>query len=360
MVAAAMSESPPVPASHAWTLGLAAMGVPAALFWDFSWESTVGVDLPFNPPHTALYVVVALAAAVAAKLLATGSRSPRSEGDLAATKIGPMVVLWGAAAFVVAAFFDRWWQGLYGLAAGNWHPPQLLKAVSLVAVGGGAWLCAQGRPGPAALAAGSLLAFASVALLPNLLANRQHGAVFYQLSCTIFPGILALAAVGARGAAVRAALAAFGLGLLAVWLLPLLPGSPQVAPVYQPRDTLLPPPFPLLLFVPALALDFVLRPGGGKWRSAALGGLLFFGLFYAVQWRFAVFLLSPAADGWLFAGGGRHWPFFLQIDETSRTSFWQQPGDELPGVVLLRCALLAILSTRLGLWLGSGREGGAA
>ncbi len=31
----------------------------------------------------------------------------------------------------------------------------------------------------------------------------------------------------------------------------------------------------------------------------------------------------------VFAGGGRHWPFFLKIDSMSRVIFWKTPQDEM-------------------------------
>jgi hypothetical protein len=91
-----------------------------------------------------------------------------------------------------------------------------------------------------------------------------------------------------------------------VWLLPLLPGEPLVAPIYHPRDHLLPPPFPLLLLLPALAVDALLRAFPGRsqspagWGAAAEAGLAFGIVFLVAQWSFAQFLLSSAADNRFF------------------------------------------------------------
>ena len=51
-----------------------------------------------------------------------------------------------------------------------------------------------------------------------------------------------------------------------VWLLPLFPAKPQVAPIYNPLDHLMPPPFPLLLIVPALVTS---HNGGAVVRGNA-------------------------------------------------------------------------------------------
>ena len=145
---------------------------------------------------------------------------------------------------------------------------------------------------------------------------------------------------------------------LAIWVLQLVPAKPLVAPIYNALDHLMPPPFPLLLAAPALAMDVLLRwfPGREQrfqdWRRAGECGLAFFAIFILVQWHFAQFLLTPAADNWFFAGGGRHWPFFLKIDPHLRTAFWKME-DEFTLARGLVAAGFAVLSTRAGLWLGA-------
>jgi hypothetical protein len=131
-----------------------------------------------------------------------------------------------------------------------------------------------------------------------------------------------------------------------------------VGPIYNPRNHLLPPPFPLLLVAPALALDLSLRrarervAGTRAWLLAAGCGLAFLAVFAAAQWWFAAFLLSPAADHWFFAGGGRHWPFFLRVDPSARTAFWHGPGDALTPARAALALGCAVLASRAGIWLG--------
>src|SRR5206468_10159410 len=103
-----------------------------------------------------------------------------------------------------------------------------------------------------------------------------------------------------------------------VWLLPLFPARPLTPPIHNPTTRFMPPPFPLLLVAPALLLDWALRSlslgaaqNGAPHRArvAAVAGFAFLAAFVPVQWFFSQFLLSPRADNWFFAGGGRHWPF---------------------------------------------------
>ncbi len=347
---------------------IAALAVPLTLLWDFSWESTIGVDRFFGPPHAANYLAVALAGAAALRMAVLATRGGVGGVSLGRMRapLGAWITLWGAFAFVAALLFDRWWQANYGLAAGIWHPPQIAKALAYFAVVIGAWIALLGQQRDtrgalgAVLAAGAVLAMISVVTTAQSFANRQHSAVFYELGCAAYPLVLVAQSVAGRLRAPASAAALAYMGLVAgmVWILPLVPASPQAGPVYNALDHLLPPPFPLLLVVPALALDALLRMfaarerRGAGWAAALEAGAAFFALFVATQWPFSAFLLSPASDHWFFAGGGRHWPFFLRIDPEARTTFWDfvSPGLDLTSAGIT--ALLAILSARAGLLLG--------
>jgi hypothetical protein len=351
-----MIEQPPAETPVArFARGLmlvAAAAVPLSLLWDYSWESTVGVDLVNAPPHVATYASVALAALAALALIpaATSSGAGVRLWKVRAP-LGAWVILWGALAFVAAFLFDLWWQAGYGLSAGIWHPPQIGKAVACFAIACGAWWCVPG------CGAGIPLAMVATVTLASNFANLQHGAGYHQIACGTYPFVLAAAAVAGNGRfpATRAALACMALHAAAVWILPLVPGSPQTGPIYNPRDTLLPPPFPPLLVFPALALDWLLRPRGEAprtgWRAACEAGVAFFVVFVAVQWPFASFLLSPRADNWFFAGGGRHWPVFMPMTPENRITFWPGTPFDLQNAAI--ALALACGSARLGLWLGA-------
>ena len=90
------------------------------------------------------------------------------------------------------------------------------------------------------------------------------------------------------------------------------------------------------------------------WPAAILGAL-FTAAFILVQWNFAAFLLSPASDGRFFAGGGRHWPFYVDIGE-ERRQFWDAQ-ERLTIWTAAGCVLPAAVSARLGLALGRFTQG---
>ena len=336
------------PSTHGPRLLLlcAALGVPASLLWDFAWESTVGIDIITAAPHMMTYAAVALAA-VAAVWMIVARNGGVALGKVRAP-VGAWLALWGTVAFVAAFFFDRWWQASYGLAAGIWHPPQMAKATAFFAIAFGAWWCAP-RWG-----AGAVIAMILVVCTAQNIANRQHDAFFYHLACGTYPVVLAAAALsgGGRFPATRAALLGMSVHLAAVWLLPLIPGVPETGPVYNPRTHLLPPPFPPLVVLPALAFDWLWH------KRPPIDALLvcqlvfaFFLTFVVIQWQFAKFLISPAADHWFFAGGGKQWPFFLRISDDMRNAFW--PGEQMGGKNAAIALGIAAVASSIGLALGT-------
>jgi len=87
-----------------------------------------------------------------------------------------------------------------------------------------------------------------------------------------------------------------------LWLLPLFHAEPKLGPVYRQVTHFIPWEFPLLIIVPAIAVDLMLQRTG-HWRPLLRGtasGLVFFATFLAVQWPFANFLMSPLARNRFF------------------------------------------------------------
>jgi hypothetical protein len=357
---------------------LAAVAVPLSFLFDFSWENTIGIDRTWAPPHVLTYAAVALTAAMAVLSMALRPREGGVRLWRLSAPLGAWIALWGSVASLAGILFGQWWQSAYGMAAGIWHPPQLLLTVGILSILAGTWIHGAewqksgGSSVPFLVAGGALAAMLSLvmgmftlATLPDMYANRQHSGPFYAVACSIFPVVfVALSVAGkSRFSATLAALVYTVLVASTVWLLPLVPAQPKVGPIYQPMTHLLPPPFPLLLIAPALGLDVLVRVLGGRkfgggWGNAVELGLAFFAIFVAVQWFFSGFLLSPAADNAFFAGGGQHWPFFLKIDEASKRTFWELKGEEFNNMAAVRCALLAMLSAHIGLWLGTRMKGG--
>ena len=145
------------------------------------------------------------------------------------------------------------------------------------------------------------------------------------------------------------------------WILPLFSAQPKLAPIFNPITHMVPPPFPLLLVFPAMALDIVLRRAGTDRRgwgrvALALGlGAAFLAVFAVVQWFFSSFLLTPAADNWFFAGN-RYWGYQSSPGKMARVFWHLTPGqsnyDPVHAGSMLKCWLIAAAGSWLGLLWG--------
>src|SRR4030095_8026801 len=108
--------------------------------------------------------------------------------------------------------------------------------------------------------------------------------------------------------------------------------------------------FPLLMIVPALALDLILQRSSA-WHPIVGGlvtGVVFLLTLIAVQWPFANFLMSPIARNWFF--GTAYMDF-----STPPTSYYGMyeffPHEPTP-IEFWRRMIIAALITCLMTWLG--------
>src|SRR6267378_3034459 len=222
-----------------WWAAFAATLIPAGLIWDFSWESSIGVDRFWSPPHLATHIGVWLSGLLAVRLIFTFTLSRARGGSTAGVSIGRLcgpsgawILLWGAVTLQAALLFDNWWQKAYGLSAGLWHPPQILKATGFFSLLFGAVvLCAGARsngalPGrmPTRLLiwhGGLLLTMCGVVLTMKNYPNWQHTASFYMISCAVYPAVLLAvgSALREQWGATCAALAYMAVVCVMVWLL---------------------------------------------------------------------------------------------------------------------------------------------
>lgn len=354
---------------------LAATSMVVGVIWDISWDGSVGKDSFWTTAHMALNFggLIAWIIAIRMTVHATRSGHPASvQVGLLRLPFGALCILWGGIAMLTYGTLDVWWSGAYGLMSGSWAAPQILVTAGIAAILIGTLLLtasrnnlttedtgeAQGAEGKKVWstlwAAGLLLTFAATATVEINLPNLQRTALFYSVSCAVYPLILTWLAGTAYGRwpATFTALVYTGLVCMLIWILPLLPATPLIGPVYQQIDHMLPPHFPLLLIVPALVIDLIFQHvRQNDWIKSVLCGLLFTLVFMGAQWYFAEFLLSSAADNGLFAEGGRYWPFYMQVGP-ERTMFWGLEQSPVHAGTIFGCMLLAMASSRIGLWLG--------
>jgi len=357
---------------------LAALFILIGIVWDISWHSAIGRDTFWTPAHISIHLGGTLGGLVCGWLVLSSTFGKRDGAAPAVVGIwgfrGPLgawVTIWGALAMLTSAPFDNWWHDAYGLDVKILSPPHSVLAAGMYfhVVGGlllvlslqnrtaelartqGRWLFA--------FAAGILVCLAAIMVTEEALPNRQHGATFYKIACGVFPFFLVSLGRASRLPWATTIIAGLYVTViaLAVWVLPLFPAQPKLAPIYNPITRMVPPAFPLLLVLPALAMDLGFRwiGRGQGWKRdlllAPLLGLAFAIVFVPVQWWFSTYLISPAAQNRVFAGSG----FFTFADGPNEGwhRFWDDRSDPLNTPALVWIGIAAVLASSAGLVVGN-------
>ncbi len=361
-----------------WYIWACVAAVTSASFggvWDISWHESIGRDTFWTAPHLFIHFGGILAGAASAWLIFhttfAGTPSERAGAVRIWGFYGPLgafLCCWGGVAMVTSAPFDNWWHAAYGLDVKILSPPHVVLIFGLMAIRVGAVVLILGEmhraEGVLRRKLEWLLLYTFTYLLGMAIAVFQectftdymHSALFYLVLSLLSP--MFLVAVGEvcefRWASTAIAGMFTTLNLLFLWILPLFPATPKLGPVFFHVTHFIPPPFPLLIVVPALAIDLLrpkLRQQRLFLRSAACGAA-FLATFVAVQWPFANFLQSPAARNWVF--GTQYFPFFVPLDDNwVRYQFTQVEQTAMEFWLKMALTLaIAMVSARAGLSLG--------
>src|SRR6266516_884748 len=333
-----------------WAAVVAATSAKVGILWDISWHRSIGRDTFWTPAHMAIYLGGVLAGLSCGwvVLKTTLWRTP-DERAAAVTyggfrgPLGAWGCIWGAFAMITSAPFDNWWHNAYGLDVKVLSPPHVILALGIWAVQLGALfmvLSLQNRTPerePSRLH-GLLAAYLVAILLQNATTvaieqlgfpNDAHNALYYKVAAGVLPLLLVAVARAVRlpWPATTAAALYIAFSLLTIWI-------------------------PLLLVVPAAAIDLLLRRAGRNrdWILSVAAGLAFLAVFSVVQWFFTEFLLTPHARNFFF--GGDQWDYSSRLGPW-RYEFWRIGSDPVTAGGLAIAAALAIVSARLGLWWGN-------
>jgi hypothetical protein len=317
------------------------------LLWDISWHRTIGRDQFLTPAHVAIYLGGVVAGLACGALVLKTTFAGRDDERAHSVRfwgfrgpLGAWLCIWGSFAMLTSAPFDNWWHNAYGLDVEILSPPHVVLGVGMIAIQIGAMLMVlahQNRHGDAGGPLRWLYVYtAGIALLMAAtfvweytgFANTMHSALFYQVCAIAFPTFLIGPARASRlrWPATTVALVYSGLTLAMMWILPLFPARPMLAPIYNPVTYMQPPTFPLLLVVPAFCFDLLLRRFGTSrdWLLAIALAVTFIFTLLATQWFFAEFLLSPAARNPLFAAD--HWSYTSRLGKW-RYEYWDLDRD---------------------------------
>jgi hypothetical protein len=360
------------------TIVFAATCILVGIVWDISWHSTIGRDTFWTPAHICIHLGGTLGGLVCGWLVLRASFFGTAEDRAASVKVwgfrGPLgawVTIWGALAMLTSAPFDNWWHDAYGLDVEILSPPHSVLAAGMYfhVVGGLLLvLSLQNRSAEAqqsrgrwlfAFAGGILVCLAAIMMTEKSLPNQQHSASFYRMACGVFPFLLVALGRASKLAWPATTIAGIYMALMcaAVWILPLFPAEPKLAPIFNPVKHMVPPAFPLLLIVPAFAMDLAFRGiGRGRgWKRdlllAAALGTAFTVLFVITQWEFSKVLISPDAKNWFFNGSG----FFTFADTPGEHwhRFWRLDSDPVTTRALFNAWLVAVIASALGVAAGN-------
>jgi hypothetical protein len=371
----AVAESVPW---YVWSCLFAVISSVVGGAWDISWHESIGRDSFWTTPHILIQLCGVISGLSCGYLILSTTfqkTSPLRPFSVSMWGFrGPMgafLCAWGGVAMITSAPFDNWWHAAYGLDVKILSPPHVLLALGMTGIRFGTVVLILSEmnraEGEYRAKLERLLFFAFIFLFGMTIGIAQeytfrffmHGATFYLVSALVAPILMAAIAAATKhpwAATITTALYT-ATHLAFTWALPLVPAEPKLGPVYQKITHLIPPDFPLLLIVPAIVVDLVRRRIGGwnKWAQAATLGFAFLVSYFAVQWPFADFLMSPASRNWIFATGdipyfaGPRSPWMKNVfipTETSAAAFWIRMG-----IAVVAAGIMTRLGTRWGEWM---------
>ncbi|MDX2303454.1 MAG: hypothetical protein NW226_11675 [Microscillaceae bacterium] len=370
---------------YVYTAIIASTSIVVGLLWDISWHMSIGRDAFLSPPHIAIYLGGILAGFGGAyqmfKTTFWGSPDEKAKSVWFwgfRAPLGSLLFVWGALAMLTSAPFDDWWHNAYGLDVKILSPPHAVLALGILVVQFGAVISLLAYQNQQQLSADQadylqmkklhtirFLYTYTVAMLISIVAvlcteymeeNLMHSSIYYQVACGAFP--IFLIAVGRasdmKWPVTSAAAVYMGIFLLMVWILPLFPATPKLGPVLNKITHFVAFKFPILLVVPAIFVDLVMKKTTrmNSWLACLLLSGVFFGVLLITQWLFAYFYLSPYARNWFFAADALG--YYARPDYPYRYAFrtWDSSTQALiQGLGI--AFVLAFFSTRLGFWWGN-------
>jgi hypothetical protein len=390
-------------ASVPWYLWLGTAAVTSATIggaWDVSWHRSIGRDTFWTPAHLMIQACGILAGIIGLWLVARATLGRDPELRAASVNIfglraplGVFLAGWGGVAMVTSAPFDNWWHNAYGLDVKIVSPPHTLLILGIRAVAIGMMfliLAAMNRaaaPNPAAEPATGAWGNEDLTADPVLFHRLQRlflylgglavgGQMFFLQEYTWdvalhqaqayialgigIPMVFAILWQASRYRWASTVTAAIYMAciLSEILILPLVPAQPKLGPVFNPITHLIPAKFPILIIVPALALDLLWQrtKSWKPWQIALVSGVLFTAVLFAVEWPFASFLMTKASENRFF--GTIYFDYNARATGYDRMRRFFHPAYGFPLYKGLGIAsLCAMASTWLGLAFGRWMRG---
>jgi hypothetical protein len=361
---------------YLWCAALAVTSVTIGAHWDVSWHRSIGRDTFWTPAHMAIYLCGVLAGIWSGYLIlfTTFLRPPQMVASSVRVfglrgPFGAFLAAWGGVAMLTSAPFDNWWHSAYGLDVKIVSPPHAVLMLGIWAVCLGALFLLVAAMNRAEAAAGPqsaqfrhlqwLMIYLSGLLLVLSMFFRMeytwdvylHSASAY-IVCTLgTPLYFAAIHVASRNRWAATSIAAFYTLFVCglILSLPLFPAEPKLGPVYRHLTQFIPPKFPLLLIIPAIAIDLLLTYAKEwkPWIIAIAAGPIFVLTLVAAEWPFADFLMTKTAANRFFGTGYVDYG----MPPTSKDVLRQFVEPE-QGIVLWKGLFMAMLYAMVFTWLG--------
>jgi len=356
---------------------LSSFSIIIGLIWDISWHLSIGRDGLFSAPHLAIYAGGVVAGMFSGyrvlRITFAGSALEKSLSvrfwGIFYGALGDLFCIWGAIAMLTSAPFDDWWHNTYGLDVTILSPPHTVLLLGMIMIQFGAIvsvLTFKNTQRDRAIdvpwldtllpfSQGFILVMTFTMASEYLRRHDMHGVFFYQITAALFPLLLVAFSVSARKrwGATQAAIVYALFMMLMNWILPLFPATPMLGPVLNPITHFQPFEFPLLLFVPALAIDVLSLRSKTKydWLLALRFGVAFVFSFVILHWPLGSLLM--ASKGHYFFGTSQ-WYFGSDPNWEYRYAYapWMSSSSTEWLIGLPIALLLAVISARVGLMWG--------
>jgi hypothetical protein len=367
-----------------WYLWFGTLAVTSANIggaWDVSWHRSIGRDTFWTPAHLAIQACGVMAAIICGYLMLVNTFGRSREQRAASVNVlgfraplGAFIAAWGGIAMITSAPFDNWWHAAYGLDVKIVSPPHTLLILGIRAVSVGILfliLAAMNRAmadnSPTGeqtykrlqrlfLYVGGLIVSGQMFFLIEYTWDVQlHSAIAYIAMGIALPLVFAILSQASRykWAATSTAAVYMIFAIAEILILPLFPAQPKLGPVFNPVTHFVPAKFPILIVVPALALDLLWQKTSAwkPWKVALASGFLFIAVLTIVEWPFANFLLSKTSENRFF--GTIYFDYNSRPNGYDRLRLFLNPdhGASLYWG-LLRAAVYASISAWIGLSFG--------
>lgn len=377
-----------------WTIWAGLIAVTSSTIggtWDVSWHRSIGRDSFLTPAHLLIYACGVIAALICGYLIfyTTFGKSKKLRAESVSVlgfraPLGAFIAAWGGIAMLTSAPFDNWWHNAYGLDVKIISPPHTLLILGIRCVSVGVIfliLAARNRLETQRVERGltaegdstyttlqrAFLYMGGLTVLGQMffLQEETWDVVLHTTGAYIALGIgvpVALAAVsrasGNRWAATISAAIYTAFILGEIWILPLVPATPKLGPVFNPVTHLVPGKFPVLIIVPAILLDILWHrlKGWKMWQVALLSGVVFTLVIFAVEWPLAKFLMSKASENRFF--GTIYFDYNSRPNGLDRMRIFVNPASGMRLLMgLVWASVFAAISTWIGLFFGQWMRG---